>query len=46
MPEVSETLLPGVGVRHEFVTADGDRVAATWAHHRDARVSEDEPAST
>jgi len=27
MPDVSETLLPGVGVRHEFVTAGGERVA-------------------
>src|SRR2546421_6209012 len=35
MPEVSETLLPGVGVRHEFVTADGDRVAVLT--HRTGR---------
>src|SRR4051794_29020729 len=27
MPEVSETPLPGVGVRHEFVTERGERVA-------------------
>jgi TrkA domain protein len=27
MPEVSETPLPGIGVRHEFTTADGERVA-------------------
>jgi K+:H+ antiporter subunit KhtT len=26
MPEVSETQLPGVGVRHEFTTADGERL--------------------
>lgn len=27
MPEVTETQLPGVGVRHEFTTAKGDRVS-------------------
>ena len=27
MPEVSETPLPGVGVRHEFTTGSGDRLA-------------------
>jgi TrkA domain protein len=27
MPEIDETLLPGVGVRHEFTTAAGERVA-------------------
>jgi TrkA domain protein len=27
MPEVSETPLPGVGVRHEFRTAGGERIA-------------------
>jgi TrkA domain protein len=27
MPEVSETRLPGVGVRHEFTTAGGEQVA-------------------
>lgn len=26
MPEVTETQLPGVGVRHDFVTADGQRL--------------------
>jgi TrkA domain protein len=26
MADVNETVLPGVGVRHEFATADGDRV--------------------
>ena len=32
MPDVSETLLPGVGVRHEFVTASGERVAVLTHH--------------
>jgi TrkA domain protein len=27
MPEIQETLLPGVGVRHEFTSAGGERVA-------------------
>jgi TrkA domain protein len=27
MPEIEETLLPGVGVRHEFTTAGGERLA-------------------
>jgi len=27
MPEIQETLLPGVGVRHEFTTAGGERLA-------------------
>lgn len=27
MPEIDETLLPGVGVRHEFTTAGGERLA-------------------
>ena len=35
MPDVSETLLPGVGVRHEFVTANGERVAVLT--HRTGR---------
>ena len=35
MPEVSETPLPGVGVRHEFVTASGERVAVVT--HRTGR---------
>lgn len=35
MPEVSETPLPGVGVRHEFVTAGGERVAVIT--HRTGR---------
>ena len=35
MPEVSETPLPGVGVRHEFITAGGERVAVVT--HRTGR---------
>jgi TrkA domain protein len=35
MPEVSETPLPGVGVRHEFVTTSGERVAVLT--HRTGR---------
>lgn len=35
MPDVSETLLPGVGVRHEFVTAGGERLAVLT--HRTGR---------
>lgn len=35
MPQVSETPLPGVGVRHEFVTAGGERVAVVT--HRTGR---------
>jgi len=27
MPEIEETLLPGVGVRHQFTTAAGERLA-------------------
>src|SRR3954451_15717139 len=27
MPEICETWLPGVGVRHEFTTAGGERLA-------------------
>ena len=27
MPDIQETLLPGVGVRHELTTADGERLA-------------------
>ena len=27
MPEIEETVLPGVGVRHEFTTAGGERLA-------------------
>ena len=35
MPDVSETPLPGVGVRHEFVTGSGERVAVLT--HRTGR---------
>ena len=35
MPEVRETPLPGVGVRHEFTTAAGERVAVVT--HRTGR---------
>lgn len=35
MPEVQETLLPGVGVRHEFTTDSGDRLAVLT--HRGGR---------
>lgn len=35
MPEVTETRLPGVGVRHEFSTAGGERVAVV--SHRGGR---------
>lgn len=35
MPEVQETLLPGVGVRHEFTTATGERLALLT--HRSGR---------
>lgn len=35
MPEVRETLLPGVGVRHEFTTETGERLAVLT--HRSGR---------
>lgn len=35
MPEVTETQLPGVGVRHEFTTAAGERL--TVLSHRTGR---------
>lgn len=35
MPEVSETPLPGVGVRHEFTTVGGERIAVVT--HRTGR---------
>ncbi len=35
MPEVTETQLPGVGVRHEFTTAEGERVGVL--SHRSGR---------
>ena len=38
MADVSETLLPGVGVRHEFVTASGERVAVLTHLRSDMKV--------
>ncbi len=40
MVEVSEILLPGVGVRHEYTTAAGDRVGVLTRHggHREIVV--------
>ena len=35
MPEVTETHLPGVGVRHDFTTARGERVGVLF--HRSGR---------
>ena len=35
MPDVTETQLPGVGVRHEFTTAEGERVGVL--SHRSGR---------
>ena len=35
MPEIDETLLPGVGVRHDFVTRAGERVGVVT--HRSGR---------
>lgn len=35
MPDVTETQLPGVGVRHEFVTTEGERVGVL--SHRSGR---------
>lgn len=35
MPDIDETLLPGVGVRHEFTTAGGERLALVT--HRTGR---------
>ncbi|HEV3400226.1 MAG TPA: cation:proton antiporter regulatory subunit [Acidimicrobiales bacterium] len=35
MPEVTEIRLPGVGVRHEYTTADGERVGVV--SHRTGR---------
>lgn len=32
MPEIKETLLPGVGVRHEFTTASGEHLALLTHH--------------
>lgn len=49
MGELHETMLPGVGVRHEFTTASGDRLAILT--HRTGRrelsaYSVDDPDST
>lgn len=35
MPDIQETPLPGIGVRHEFETADGDRLGTIT--HRGGR---------
>ncbi len=35
MTEIEETPLPGVGVRHEFTTANGERLAVLT--HRNGR---------
>lgn len=35
MPEIEETLLPGVGVRHELSTSSGERIAVLT--HRNGR---------
>ena len=35
MPDVTEVRLPGVGVRHEYTTAEGDRVGVV--SHRNGR---------
>jgi len=35
MAEVTETQLPGVGVRHDFATKDGSRIGVLW--HRSGR---------
>ena len=35
MAEVTETQLPGVGVRHDFLTKDGSRIGVLW--HRTGR---------
>ncbi|MGH2685932.1 MAG: hypothetical protein ACRDJP_10755, partial [Actinomycetota bacterium] len=35
MAQVTETQLPGVGVRHDFVTKDGNRIGVLW--HRSGR---------
>lgn len=32
MPEIAETALPGVGVRHEFVTKNGERIGVITHH--------------
>lgn len=35
MPEIEETSLPGVGVRHDFTSEDGSRIGVI--HHRTGR---------
>lgn len=35
MPEIEETPLPGVGLRHEFIAEDGSRVGVI--HHKSGR---------
>lgn len=35
MPEIQETSLPGVGVRHDFTSEDGSRIGVI--HHRTGR---------
>ncbi len=32
MPEINETMLPGVGVRHEFTTSGGERLSLLTHH--------------
>lgn len=36
MPRIKETSLPGVGLRHEFTTEDGQRIGVI--HHRTGRA--------
>lgn len=44
MPTIDETRLPGVGVRQDFVTADGRRVGVITHHegHQDLLVFDDD----
>lgn len=35
MPKIEETPLPGVGIRHEFISEDGSRIGVI--HHRSGR---------
>jgi K+:H+ antiporter subunit KhtT len=49
MPEVRETRLPGVGVRHEFETAGGERVAVLTKHSGSREIAvydRDDPDSS
>ncbi len=39
MPDVREALLPGVGVRHEFETAGGERVAGLTKHSGNREIA-------